>query len=246
MKLIVLDSKHFDSKAAEIAYQHLKRKQEISLGFATGNTTIRFHKALAKKIEENKLDVSKINTFILDEYIGLPKNHPNSCYYRMNEQLFKSIHLQPKQIHFFNNVQANEDLHISCDQYEKSIESCGGIDIQFLGIGLNGHIGFNEPGTPFESTTHVINIDENSRLSKAYMFESFELVPTKAITMGIKSIMMAKQIFLLAKGNSKADIIKQALCGPITTDIPASILQLHPFLTVIIDTLAAEKIDKTE
>ncbi|MCR2821239.1 glucosamine-6-phosphate deaminase [Lederbergia panacisoli] len=244
MEILILEENKFDDKAAEIALTQIKNKPNSTIGFATGNTTVGFHKRLAEKLLDEKVDISTFSTFNLDEYVGVSSQNQSSCYYRMEEQFFKPLKLRKDQINFLNDLSEHEDLQQRCIQFDKKIEECGGIDIQFLGIGLNGHIGFNEPGTAFETNTHVVDIDLNTRESKISVFGSLDNVPKQGVTMGIKSIMMAQKIVLLAKGESKAEIIFKSLTGPATKDIPASVLQLHPNLVVILDKAAAQKINQ--
>ncbi|MBS4218763.1 glucosamine-6-phosphate deaminase [Bacillus sp. FJAT-49711] len=244
MELLILEGNEFDEKAADIALAQINKKLDSTLGFATGNTTVGFHKRLAENLLDKQVDISQFSTFNLDEYVGVSSQNPSSCYYRMNEQFFKPLKLRKEQIHFLNDLSEQENLQLRCTQFDKQIEESGGIDIQFLGIGLNGHIGFNEPGSPFGKTTHVVDIDLNTRESKIPVFGSLDNVPKQGVTMGIKSIMKARNIVLLAKGGSKANIIFQSLTGPVTQDIPASILQLHPNLVVILDKAAAQKINQ--
>ncbi|MBS4195991.1 glucosamine-6-phosphate deaminase [Lederbergia citri] len=240
MEVLILEENVFDDTAADIAFAQLKKKPHSTIGFATGNTTVGFHKSLVKKILDEKIDKTKFSTFNLDEYVGVSSKDPASCYFRMEEQFFKPLQLGKDQINFLNDISEQEDLQLRCTQFDQRIEECGGIDLQFLGIGLNGHIGFNEPGTAFETNTHVVDIALHTRESKISVFGSLDKVPKQGVTMGIKSIMMAKKIVLLAKGESKADIIVKALAGPVTKDVPASVLQLHPNLVVVLDQAAAQ------
>ncbi|MFS0862136.1 glucosamine-6-phosphate deaminase [Fredinandcohnia sp. 179-A 10B2 NHS] len=238
MKVEIVDPQTFDETAAQQAISQIEVKSNSRIGFATGNTTVGLHHVLADTINNQKVCIDKIAVYNLDEYVGLSQENPLSCFYRMKNQLYNRIGLSPQQINFLDGDTL--DPSAECQRFEESIRNSGGIDLQFVGIGLNGHIGFNEPHTPFESTTHVINIDLTSRTSRVSDFGSLEKVPAQGITMGIKTIMMCRKIVLLAKGKHKAEIVKKALLGPVTTEVPASILQLHPNITVILDQEAAE------
>lgn len=238
VELITVEPVTFDATASQLAIKQIVANPNSVIGFATGNTTIGLHQAIADTIRNENICIKEMTAFSLDEYVGLSLENPASCFGRMNDQLYSRIGLAPSQINFINGC--TKDPSAECERFEARIKNSGGIDLQFVGIGLNGHIGFNEPHTRFESTTHVINIDEQSRVSRILEFGSLDKVPTQGITMGIKTIMMCRKIVLLAKGKHKANIVKRALFGPITTEVPASILQLHPNLTVILDLEAAE------
>lgn len=201
-----------------------------TLGLATGSTPETLYRAMV----ESDLDFSNITAFNLDEYVGLSKDNSQSYYYFMQEHLFK--YKKFKQ-HFIENGLVG-DLEAEAAAYEAKLQAHP-IDVQILGIGLNGHIGFNEPKTSFASLTHVTNLTESTINANKRFFERVEDVPTKALTMGIKSIMRSKQIILLAYGAAKAPIIKKLLEGPVSEDVPASVLQKHPQVTVIIDEAAA-------
>ncbi|MBO0992127.1 glucosamine-6-phosphate deaminase [Bacillus sp. SD088] len=235
MNIDILKQSEYDEKVAEIALTQIKNKPNSLLGFATGNTTVGFHKELAEKIMDNHVSVDDLSTVNLDEYIGVTSTNPASCYYRMHDQIFKRLNLRKEQIIFLKDISEQEDFKQICSQFEDKIAEKGGIDVQFIGIGLNGHIGFNEPGTAFGTTTHVIELDKKTRESKAHVFGGIHRVPKRGITMGMKTIMRAKKIILLAKGENKAEIVYKALYGPVTPELPASVLQLHPNLTVILD-----------
>lgn len=240
MKLITAEPSDFDRTAAEIVAEQIRHKPDSVLGFATGSTTVQFHRELAALHVREGLDFSLISSFNLDEYRGISAADPESCRYRMEEQLFAKINITRNRIYFLDGLA--EDMDQECSEYERQIERLGGIDLQVLGIGTNGHIAFNEPGTPFHTDTRVVDIAKQTIQDKSLLFGSESNVPRQGVTMGIRSIMHAKSILLLAKGAAKAGIIHQTLYGPVTEQVPASILQLHPQLTVVLDKEAASEL----
>lgn len=242
MRIIVADDyNEMSKKAANIVASQLILNPDSVLGFATGSTPLGMYRYLVKSFQNGHIDFDKAKTFNLDEYYGLGKEDSQSYYYYMYENLFKHINLNSSQINIPNGMA--EDIHKECFEYEKSIYKCGGIDLQVLGIGRNGHIGFNEPDIKFEATTHMVILDEQTIKDNSRFFSSIEEVPTKAISMGIKTIMHARKIILLANGIEKAEAIYSAVCGKITPGLPASVLQLHPDVVLIIDKEAASKLD---
>ncbi|MBY9078429.1 glucosamine-6-phosphate deaminase [Paenibacillus sp. HN-1] len=231
--VITVTRAEFDRRAAEEVGDFIRELPEAKIGFATGATTVGLHRELARMHREEGLDFGRIHSFNLDEYAGLSSRHPFSCRYRMEEQLFGIVNIPRRHIHFLNGEAV--DPARECREYEALIDVLGGIDYQVVGIGTNGHIAFNEPGTPFHATAGVVDISGRTLEDKAYMFGGISGVPKQGITLGIKNVMHARRILLLAKGTEKCEIVKEALQGPVTPDIPASILQLHPRLTVIVD-----------
>lgn len=231
---IVANEEELSRLAYQVILTAINEKDEITLGLATGSSP----KGIYKLFRCNKPDVSHVTTVNLDEYIGLPADHEQSYAYYMNEQLFK--HLNFKANHLPNGM--NSDRQAECERYD-AIIATNGIDLQLLGIGINGHIAFNEPITNFELTTHVQELVKETIEANSRFFESVDDVPTIAYTMGIKSIMQAKEILLIASGVNKAEAIKAMLEGPITEEMPASILQTHPNVIVIVDEEAASLID---
>jgi len=224
--------------AAEEIAQQIRNQSASAVGLATGTTTVSLHEALVSQARQTALDFSGVSMFALDEYCGIPRSHPASCYSRLDTQLFGQVNIPKAQIHC-PDVAAGS-LTDECKRYEQSIQQQGGIDLQIVGIGLNGHIGFNEPGTPFESLTHISQIASETRSVQADTFGSLEQVPQQGITQGIKTIMQARKVMLLAWGSHKRDIISRALNGPVTPEVPASVLQLHPNLLVVLDEAAAD------
>ena len=234
MRIIIANNyQGLSRQAAEIIKKQIVKKPDSVLGLATGSTPVGLYKELIELYKKEKLDFSRIVTFNLDEYIGLGPNHPQSYNFFMRNNLFQWININPKNI-FIPDGTA-KDTKKYCQWYEKKIETKGGIDLQVLGIGRNGHVGFNEPRAEFVSTTREVSLDDMTVQDNARFFKDASEVPRKAITMGIATIMKAKQILLLVSGADKASIIYQALKGPITEKVPASILQKHRALTVILD-----------
>lgn len=227
MNIVVVKS---PEEIAEAGYKFIedvvKSKENPSLGMATGSSPLGIYAWMRK----NKLDTSHVTTVNLDEYVKLPQKDKNSYHYFMQEQLFDYL---PFQATYVPNGMAS-DLQEECKRYESIIDA-NPVDLQILGIGENGHIGFNEPGTPFDSTTHIVELTESTRQANRRFFEKEEDVPTHAITMGIGSILKAKQILLVASGVKKAEAIKEMLQGEVNEECPATALQKHPNVTVIAD-----------
>lgn len=219
--------------AAKKLIEQVNRKSDSVLGLATGSTPEGLYEEIIKEHKEGNVSFKDVTTFNLDEYVGLSKDNDQSYYYYMHKLLFDHIDLKDNQANLPNGDA--EDLQEECSRYEASIQQAGGIDIQILGIGLNGHIGFNEPGTPFSIQTHIVDLDESTRNANARFFDSIDEVPLQAITMGIDSIMQTKQIILLVSGSKKAGALEKLVNGPVTEDFPASILQKHPNVTIIAD-----------
>lgn len=238
MKTIVCKTaEEFDRTAASFVARQIKEKPNSVLGLATGGTPVGMYQELIRMVQSGKLSFKEVVTFNLDEYVGLPADHACSYHTFMKKNLFDSVDINMANTHIPNGQAP--DLKKECEEYEKAIAKAGGIDLQVLGIGHNGHIGFNEPGTPFDSLTHVIELDQRTIRANQRFFNSEEEVPRKAISMGIKSIMRARKIILMVKGRDKAEILAKALYGPITPAVPASVLQLHPNIYVIADLEAA-------
>lgn len=233
--IITKDYEEMSKKAADIYKEHIERQPKTVLGFATGSTPLGMYEWLIRYHREG-LDFSQVTTFNLDEYIGLAGDHPASYRCFMEEKLFGHINVPKDRIYIPNGMA--EDPEAECRAYEELIRKMGGIDLQVLGIGVNGHIGFNEPGTPFNTTTHVAELAPATREANSRFFSSMDEVPTHAISMGIKSIMHARRIILLANGEHKAEAVAAAVKGPITPDLPASVLQLHPNVQFIVDEAA--------
>lgn len=241
MRIIVAnDYDEMSRKAAHLIASQMILNPESVLGLATGSTPIGTYKELIKLYKDGVIDFSKIKSFNLDEYFELPKDNPQSYDYFMKANLFNHVNIGEEDINIPNGM--CENIERECNDYEKKIREAGGIDLQLLGIGRNGHIGFNEPGEHFETNTHLVQLDEDTIEANSRFFDSVDDVPTKAISMGIGSIMKAKKILLLASGAGKADAIYDTVNGPITPKVPASILQLHPDVVIIVDKEAASRL----
>lgn len=218
-------------KAANVISAQVILKPNAVLGLATGSTPIGTYKQLIEWYEKGDVDFSKTRSVNLDEYVGLTGDNDQSYRYFMNNNFFNHINIKKENTHVPNGVAENKEEE--CRRYDALIEELGGIDLQLLGIGHNGHIGFNEPGDAFEKMTHVVNLGESTIQANSRFFENIDAVPKQAITMGIKSIMQAKKLLLVANGPDKKEIMEKALFGPVVPEVPASILQFHPNLTVV-------------
>lgn len=237
---VTADDDAMGYRAAMFIKDQLEKRHDAVLGLATGGTMVNLYKHLVRMHERSSISFKSVITFNLDEYVGLTAGHPASFHRFMAQHLFNHVDIAAQNIHIPDGMAP--DLQAECKRYDDLIKTCGGIDVQVLGIGLNGHIGFNEPGTPFDTTTHVVALTDSTRQANARFFNGIDTVPKEAITMGIKTIMQSRAVLLLASGKAKAQIIAKALTGPITPEVPASILQLHPQLTVILDKAAASAI----
>lgn len=241
MKIIVVNNyEQVSKKAANILVSNVILNSNCTLGLATGDTPIGMYNEIINCYNKLDLDFSKVKTFNLDEYYGLDKKDPQSYYYYMMNHLFNHINVNLDNVHILNGQ--TDNIEKECTNYENLINDCGGIDIQVLGIGVNGHIGFNEPSDFFEPHTHLVQLNDKTIDSNSRFFKSREDVPTKALSMGIKTIMNSKKIVLIANGLSKADAIYKTVKGKITPKVPASILQLHKDVTLILDKNAASKL----
>lgn len=243
MIVLVKDNYEAMSKAgAQIVARVIRSKQNAVIGLATGSTPIGLYKELIRLHKEEGLSFAKVTSFNLDEYVGLPKTHNQSYFYFMWENLFKHIDINLGNIHLPDGMAENvEDF---CEWYENRMVEFGGIDVQVLGIGSNGHIAFNEPGSSLGSRTRRKSLTDNTIKDNARFFKSASEVPTEAITMGIGTVLEAREIILLANGKSKAEAVKATIEGPLTAMVPASAIQLHPASTVIVDKDAASGLTK--
>ncbi|MUV39046.1 Glucosamine-6-phosphate deaminase [Lentibacillus sp. JNUCC-1] len=234
MELIrVKDYEEMSAKACELVKELMNTVQSPVLGLATGSTPEGLYEKLIHTYENGAISFSNTKTFNLDEYVGLTKEDPNSYHYYMTEKLFKHVDLKEGNAHLPDG--AAEDKSQACEDYERLIKSAGAIDLQLLGLGMNGHIGFNEPGTDFKSRTHIVTLDESTRQANARFFNSMDEVPTEAITMGIQSIMEARRVVLLVSGEKKAEALASLVNGEVTETFPASILQQHSDAVIIAD-----------
>lgn len=236
------DYKELSRKAANIISAQVIMKPKCVLGLATGSTPIGTYDQLAEWYEKGDLDFKEITTVNLDEYKGLERNNDQSYYYFMNKHFFSRVNVPYENTHLPNGMET--DVEKECIRYEKLIESVGGVDLQLLGLGHNGHIGFNEPCDAFEKDTHCVELQESTIQANKRFFESIDDVPRKAYTMGIGTIMRARKILVVVNGKDKAEIVKKAFFGPVTPKVPASVLQLHPDVTVVGDKEALSLINK--
>lgn len=243
MKIIC--TKNYDAmsrQAANIISAQVILKPNCVLGLATGSTPIGLYKRLIEQYEQGDLDFSQVKTVNLDEYYGLPKDNEQSYAYFMSKNLFDHINIDKSNTNVPNGLA--KDAQSECERYNQVMESLGGIDLQLLGVGHNGHIGFNEPSDAFAKETHLVQLDKKTIEANSRFFERIEEVPKSAITMGIKNIMSAKKILLVASGEDKAEIIYQVVTGKIEPSVPATILQLHSDVTVVADEAALSKVIK--
>lgn len=236
MKPIVVSAEEAAVRAAELYRALLRRKPDAVLGLATGSTPLGLYAQLVELYRAGEISFAQATSFNLDEYVDLPPTHDQSYRYFMEKNLFSQIDLPQARIHVPSGLDVSE---AALAAYDEAIEAAGGIDLQLLGLGGNGHIGFNEPGTPFALGTHVVALTERTRRDNARFFASLDEVPTHAATMGVRTVMHARAILLLAFGRAKAEALAAALTGPVTPDVPASVLQLHPDVTVFCDKEAA-------
>ena len=239
----IIKTKNYDEmseKAASIFISQVNAKPTSVLGLATGSSVLGLYENLIKSHKNDNLDFSQIKTVNLDEYAGLSGTNDQSYRYYMDNNLFKHINIKPENTHLPDGLA--KDLRAECKRYNAEITSLGGIDIQLLGLGLNGHIGFNEPDDIFVKETHLVDLDEITIKANSRFFANEKDVPRQAITMGIQNIMHAKKIVLCVSGKAKANILKEVLFGAITPKVPGSILQLHPDLTIVADEDALSEI----
>ena len=234
------DYKDMSRKAANIISAQVIMKPNCVLGLATGSTPIGTYDQLVEWYNKGDLDFSEVTTVNLDEYKGLPRTNDQSYYYFMHQHLFDRVNIEPERTNVPNGMEP--DAEKECGRYEELIRSLGGVDLQLLGLGHNGHIGFNEPGEAFEKETHCVDLTESTIEANKRFFASADDVPKQAYTMGIKTIMQAKKILIVVNGENKADIVERAFFGPVTPEVPASILQLHNDVTLVGDEAALAKI----
>jgi glucosamine-6-phosphate deaminase len=229
-------------EAARHVADLIEKKPNCVLGLATGSTPLGVYRELIRLHKEGGLDFSQITTFNLDEYVGLPKTHEQSYYFFMQENLFKHININPNSIHIPNGMA--EDIEEECLFYEEQIVKAGGIDLQILGIGANGHIAFNEPLSSLGSRTRIKTLTHKTRQDNARFFSSIDEVPKYAITMGVGSIMESRSIILLASGKNKAEAISKTIEGPITAMVPATMVQMHRDAVILVDQDAASLLSR--
>lgn len=242
MKLIVVkDYEEMSLKASLIIKELLEKKPDATLGLATGSSPIGLYQNLIKYYEKGEISFKNVKTYNLDEYCELPRSHPESYYSFMHRNLFSHVDIKEENVHI--PCSEGSDLEALCKEYNDLLHKAT-IDLQLLGIGANGHIGFNEPNTPFDQETWVVKLTEKTRLDNKRFFNSLDEVPTHAMTMGIANIMQAKCLLLVASGKNKAEAIRRLASGEINPECPATILNRHPNAIVIVDEEAASLIKK--
>ena len=235
MKVIIDSAENIAAMAAQQYVDLLKRKPNAILGGATGSTPLGLYAELIRLNKAGEISFKDASSFNLDEYVGLDGTHDQSYRYFMDHNLFDHIDIDKARTRVPSGIDTSDPA-----AYDKEIAAAGGVDLQLLGIGINGHIGFNEPGTPFGSLTHIVELTESTREANKRFFASLDEVPTHAVTLGVKTVMPARSSILLAIGPAKAPIMKEMLQGPVTEKVPASVLQLHPDVTVYMDFEAAK------
>ena len=241
MKIIKTENyEEMSRKAANVIAAQIINKPESVLGLATGSTPIGTYKRLIEMYNEGDINFKDIKTANLDEYKGLTRDNDQSYYYFMYNNLFKDVNIDMKNTNIPDGTEP--DSKKECERYEKVIENLGGVDLQLLGLGHNGHIGFNEPKNYFVKNTQCVDLQESTIEANKRFFNDISEVPRQAYTMGIGTIMKAKKILLIVNGEGKADILEKVINGPITPMVPASILQLHPDVTIVADKAALSKI----
>jgi glucosamine-6-phosphate deaminase len=237
------DYQDMSRKAANIISAQIILKPDCVLGLATGSTPMGIYRQLIEWYNKGDLDFNEVKTVNLDEYKGLAPNNVQSYHYFMKSNLFQHVNIKEENSYLPNGLADNSEEE--CKHFNDTIEQLGGIDLQLLGLGHNGHIGFNEPSDIFEKGTHCVALAPSTIEANSRLFAEGEEVPSYAYTMGIRSIMMAKKILLVVSGKEKAEILSKALTGPVTPSVPASILQMHPDLTIVADEAASSLLDES-
>ena len=227
-------------RAANIISAQVIIKPNCVLGLATGSTPIGTYQQLVERCKNGDLSFAEVTTVNLDEYLGLAPTHEQSYRYFMNHNLFDHVDIKMENTHVLNGMAADPDAE--CAAYNELIHSLGGIDLQLLGMGHNGHIAFNEPGDNFGLETHVVSLSERTIDANKRFFASRDEVPRKALSMGIKNIMSARKILVVVSGEEKAEAVYKSVTGPVTNEVPASVLQLHPDVTLVGDSAALSKL----
>jgi glucosamine-6-phosphate deaminase len=245
MEIIIQpDSRKASLIAARIVARVVREKTRPVLGFATGNSPLQVYKDLIRMHREEGLDFSRVTTFNLDEYVGLASDHPSSFHAFMEQHLFGHVNIPEENVHIPDGM--TKDIPAFCRRYEEDIKAAGGIDVQILGIGTDGHVGFNEPSSSLASRTRIKTLTDQTRKDNAVFFGGEENVPFHCITMGVGTIMDSRMCLLLAFGKKKARAIAATCEGPITTMVPGSVLQMHPHAIIIIDKDAASELKKVD
>lgn len=237
MELKILSKEEINHTIAEEIVSLLGKKPNAILGLATGSSPVGVYETLVNLYKQGKVSFKDVTSFNLDEYIGLPINHEQSYRYFMDHHLFNHVDINKNKTHIPSIDKNSEDYY---ESYDQNIKAHGGIDFQILGIGSNGHIAFNEPGTSFDSFTHIVDLKESTIKDNSRFFNSINEVPTKAVSMGLKSIMNAKRIVIIITGKNKQNALKKLLSHSVSIDFPASILNMHSKVTIYADQEASE------
>ncbi len=235
------DYEDMSRKAANIIGALVVTKPDCVLGLATGSSPIGTYRNLVEGYKNGDLDFSQVKSVNLDEYKGLPKENEQSYFYFMNDNFFKHVNIDPANTHLPDGTEPDSEK--ACSEYDKVIASMGGVDLQLLGLGHDGHIGFNEPNDEFDKETHCVDLTQMTIEANKRFFDSIDDVPKQAYTMGIATIMRAKTVLMVVSGEDKAQILKDAFFGPIKPEVPASILQLHPNFILVADEAALSLVD---
>lgn len=237
--IVAKNYEEMSRKAADVIAELVASKPDCTLGLATGSTPEGLYAQLVEDYKAGKISFKDVTTFNLDEYRGLDHDHVQSYHYFMAKHLFNNVDIDMAATHVPDG--SNPDAEAACAEYEAAIKAHGGVDIQLLGLGHNGHIGFNEPNSEFVKETNCVKLTQSTIEANSRLFDSIDEVPTEAYTMGIGTIMRAKKVLVVANGKGKAEIVKKAFFGPVTPEVPASVLQFHPDVTVIVDEEAASE-----
>ena len=235
------DYEEMSRKAADLIAAQILMKPDCVLGLATGGTPVGTYRCLIEKYQRGDLDFSQVSSVNLDEYRGIDRENPQSYWYFMHDNLFHHVNISPERINVPDG--RNLDAAAECRRYDRVIENYGGIDLQLLGLGLDGHIGFNEPGPAFVMDTHCVDLEESTIDANQRFFESREQVPRQAYTMGIRAIMQARKVLMIVNGKNKAEIVRKAFFGSVVPEVPASVLQMHPDFILIGDEEAFSEIE---
>lgn len=245
MKILVFEKEeHLDAYVGEYICHFIRNHSQPVIGFATGSTPLGVYRYFIDNYQAQKVSFRQVKAFNLDEYVGLTPNHPRSFASAMKNELFSHIDILPENINALDG--SKEDMIQECQRYESLIDA-NPIDIQILGIGMDGHIAYNEPGSPLDGACHVVDLHQESiESSLDYGFDHIEDVPTQGVTQGIGTIMKAKQLIMMAKGEKKADLVKRMIYGEVTPDFPSSIIQRHPNVIVCLDRSAASQLKEED
>lgn len=243
MYLIFPDTTSVADYVSSLLVEKIADNPEVVLGLATGGTMEPIYERFVAQARQRQLDVSRLTSFNLDEYVGLSPDHPKSYAAYMHEHLFKHLGFDPSRHYLPDGL--TQDIETHCQEFSARMQQCGGIEFQLLGVGGNGHIGFNEPGTPFDSRCHIVQLSERTRIDNSRFFAQGAIVPAHAITMGMQDILDAREILLVATGNTKAEIIAAYEASDVTEDIPFTALKQHPNARILLDAAAASQLPQS-